>query len=623
MTSKATKQASVICLALALGFVPPSTKTSNSLNQTLATEWLGEFFQEKGTIVSLKDFTKEEVRSAGITLAKDMKVHIAAVGGGDRGFWSEWNDDEDPQLYAAGWIINAETRAVVWEMTLDNTSGHSERRTFDSDLTLPKGSYEVYFSAHGYYKGSRNSHYSTNIDRRDERKGPSRLLGKFMRIFSNDRDNDLYDEFMDLAKEWNITLTVPQEDAASVQRFQAPLQTKQEIFSATKLGDLALVKKGLSVTKETPVRIYALGEGRKHDDVYDYGWIVNSDTRERIWEMTLRNTRYAGGSSKNIKFDDVVKLPKGNYELYYITDDSHSNEDWNAKPSFDPYNYGMTLFPVNETDRGAVKITGLPDMEKNVVVKLNRIGDNDMRSAGFSLKTDMKLHIYAIGEGPQDRSEMADYGWIVNAKTREKVWKMEPRRTYHAGGDSKNRMVDQIVSLPKGNYIAYYATDGSHSYDEWNADPPFDPEHWGLLITGAGEQFSTSNVSEYSAEKEEGLVAQIIRVRDDRRERKTFTLEKPTTVRVYAIGEGQDREMYDYGWIENAKTGRVVWEMTYGMTSNAGGARKNRMVETTISLEKGEYELHYETDGSHSFNDWNDDPPEDREHWGITLYRDR
>jgi hypothetical protein len=80
--------------------------------------------------------------------------------------------------------------------------------------------------------------------------------------------------------------------------------------------------------------------------------------------------------------------------------------------------------------------------------------------------------------------------------------------------------------------------------------------------------------------------------------------------------------MYDYGWIEDARTGTVVWEMTYGMTFHAGGGRKNRMVNTSIVLDKGEYVLRYRSDDSHSYAEWNVDPPDDREYWGITLYRD-
>jgi hypothetical protein len=65
-----------------------------------------------------------------------------------------------------------------------------------------------------------------------------------------------------------------------------------------------------------------------------------------------------------------------------------------------------------------------------------------------------------------------------------------------------------------------------------------------------------------------------VRVGDDERKRKSFTLDKDSEVRIYAIGEGRDHEMYDYGWIEDAKSGKAVWEMTYHMTEDAGGAGK-------------------------------------------------
>ena len=80
--------------------------------------------------------------------------------------------------------------------------------------------------------------------------------------------------------------------------------------------------------------------------------------------------------------------------------------------------------------------------------------------------------------------------------------------------------------------------------------------------------------------------------------------------------------MADYAWIEDTKTGNVVWEMTYRTTTHAGGAKTNRLFDRSVLLEKGEYELHYQTDDSHAFGSWNDDPPEDRTHWGVTIYKD-
>ncbi len=52
---------------------------------------------------------------------------------------------------------------------------------------------------------------------------------------------------------------------------------------------------------------------------------------------------------------------------------------------------------------------------------------------------------------------------------------------------------------------------------------------------------------------------------------------------------------------------------------HAGGTDKNRMVKTEITLEPGEYEVIYESDGSHSFSHWNDSPPKDPLNWGVTV----
>ena len=73
----------------------------------------------------------------------------------------------------------------------------------------------------------------------------------------------------------------------------------------------------------------------------------------------------------------------------------------------------------------------------------------------------------------------------------------------------------------------------------------------------------------------------------------------------------------------NVKNGDVVWEMTYRTTTHAGGSKKNRVFDKTVYLEKGEYEVHYQTDDSHAFNDWNDDAPDDRTHWGVTIYKEQ
>ena len=171
--------------------------------------------------------------------------------------------------------------------------------------------------------------------------------------------------------------------------------------------------------------------------------------------------------------------------------------------------------------------------------------------------------------------------------------------------------------------MVYYQTDDSHAYGEWNDDRPYDEDSYGITVMGAGNDFSMNNVAKFEeSDKEEGIIVQLIRVRNNRNVSEEFSLDKPTHVRVYCIGEGTGGDMADYGWIENARTHDIVWEMTYRSTEYAGGARKNRVYDRRILLDKGKYVAHYETDDSHAFGEWNNDPPEDRTHWGITIYKD-
>ena len=115
------------------------------------------------------------------------------------------------------------------------------------------------------------------------------------------------------------------------------------------------------------------------------------------------------------------------------------------------------------------------------------------------------------------------------------------------------------------------------------------------------------------------VIAQIVQVLDNEEKNVPFTLTSNQRVRIFAIGEGQAGEMFDYGWIEDDKGARV-WEMKEPQTTRAGGAGKNRKVDVQINLPAGNYKLRYKTDDSHSFDHWNALPP-DINFWGITVYK--
>jgi hypothetical protein len=392
----------------------------------------------------------------------------------------------------------------------------------------------------------------------------------------------------------------------------------EAIVSIRKVGDREYVERGFELKRPMQIHIYALGEARK-DGVYDYGWISNVETGERVWRLTYEDSYHGGGAKKNRVVDSVFEAPAGKYVAVYGTDDSHSYDMWNAAPPFDPTFWGMTIRAENEGD---VRYTSTFEYERRelerVVVDLTEIGDDEYVRKGFTLKKPMELRVYALGEGRD--GEMFDYGWIVDANTHERVWEMNYHDTEHAGGGEKNRVFDDVIHFDAGNYVVYYATDGSHSFPHWNTAPPMDRKRWGVTVMGT-EGFDHDSVAEYSEENDGSYIVRLTEMGDDEYRHETFELDRDTKVHVHALGESVDGRMYDYGWIEDAETGRVVWEMTYRKTRHAGGAKKNRLFSDTILLEKGKYKVYYETDGSHSFRHWNASKPYEPENWGIALRR--
>jgi len=570
------------------------------------------------SIVSLRDFRTEELKSAGIEVSAPVEVRITARGGGEE---SGWMSKGEEAMFASAWIIDASTRKPVWEMTVRNSSSTSrDDREFDGRIRLDAGKYEIYFSAPIFSHKSWKSHVVLNIDHRR-----SSLFGEdedqdawFLKGWWSDDIPKLWEE---RAGEWGIDLFVDEGQKSRISSFSAPAPQNNTLFRAAGLGDNVIIRQGVRVQKDMSVKVNCIGEIPVDDDPVDFGWIVNAETRERVWEMGSRNSSHAGGAPKNRMVDRTIHLDKGRYVVYFVTDDSHSADDWNSFPPYDPSNWGISLAARSAEDVNAVALFDYEEV-RNIVIAINRVGDDEHHQEGFTLKRPASVRIYAFGEKSYSRRELADYGYLMDARTREKVWTMDVDRCRHAGGATKNVCIDEVVDLPAGSYLVSYTTDDSHSYEDWNATPPFDQENYGITVMLAGENPDRSVVGTYDDERARGLVAQIITVRDGADKKEYFSLDAPTRVRVYAVGEGQKRTMYDYGWIESVDKGVTVWEMTYSLTFHAGGARKNRMVSTTILLDKGEYALRYVSDDSHSFGDWNEDPPDDQRYWGISVYKD-
>jgi hypothetical protein len=555
------------------------------------------------TVVDMRNFLEGDLVVDGFILNNKTRLSVHAIG-------AELEHSDD--LYAGAWILDAATREPVWIMNEEDTRRyeHSDyMREYDDEIVLPAGRYEAYYYAGQpfYFDG-----YNIQIDDLGE---AIELLSQVFekkneRRFSRNED---IDELM-------FQIKAPE---GSFEKYNPVAEINENtIVDFSQPEDDFYEKKGFTLKKDMPLHIIAIGEYSTGDRVFvDYGWIYNADTREKVWQMDKWNTAWAGGGRKNREFNDDITLPKGNYVACYATDDSHSFGEWNVLPPYDPLHYGLIIYPKDTNDLKYVE-DFTDNYSEPVIIQMTKVRNGEYRHEGFTLDKETSLHIVCLGEyGYND--EFVDYGWIENVDNNEIVWEMTEDNTEHAGGASKNRKFDGIITLPPGNYMANYVTDDSHAYRRWNSAAPLDQKMWGLTIYGVGKDFDPSSVKTFEEPPpNSNVLVSMTGLGDDEEVEESFTLDKSQKIRIYALGEGRDGEMFDFGWIEDAKSDDIIWEMTYRKTRHGGGDKKNRLVDTHIFLDKGTYNVYFVTDGSHSFPEFNASRPDNPQKWGITITRE-
>ena len=423
-------------------------------------------------LLSLKDTAATEVQSQGFTLPQDMKIHVYAKGGsaGDRPY------------FAYGWILNATTREVVWQMDGRTSKREGFFQVADAYLTLPKGSYEAYFSNHGFAQRSFLSFSDHNIDRRprsrtqDHGDSHERWFQGMIHGFSGGSA-----AWERRVGNYGMEVYLPGHGGSTVQTFKAPLVWKHELAALIPEKDGSRLTASFHVKRPVTLHVYAQGEYAGDHEFADHGWILDARTRRPVWEMDSTKAQYGGGAKKNRRQVETLQLPPGDYIANYGTDGSHSPADWNSAPPCDPLRYGLILSVPSEADQGQVALAPAPDPDP-ILAELVRLGNHRDERASFTLQAPAKVRVYALGE--RDDEDMADTAWIEDAQGKS-VWTMTPKATQHAGGASKNRVADEVISLPKGTFTLHVRTDGSHAYARWNDSAPWDADHYGATVYAA------------------------------------------------------------------------------------------------------------------------------------------
>jgi hypothetical protein len=562
--------------------------------------------------ILLDDISAFELHSIDFSVEDTMAVTVSAIGS------SHSRRDDDVEMAAYAWILDASSREPVWVM--ERTFAIRMTGTVvevDTVLSLMPGEYMAYFSSYG------------------KQIGPARR-GSFLSRLFDDREQWAND-----SRRWRLSLRSEEGAATGFRMNDVDARRRGAVWTTGPLGNRIDMEHVWEVTQPMEVTVVAVGEIDADGTRRDYGWIVDAITQDTLWSMSSENTVWAGGAAENRMARETLNLPPGLYRFGFQTDNRHANDAWRANPPFDPEAWGMALLPLAEGDADLMG-PYTPFARAEPAIALLGIGNDADTTARFSITDTLLVAIEAHGEIGRRRH---DYGWLADDSGR-RIWEMTEDRTIEAGGHRSNRREVAILELEPGIYELRYTSDGSHAYDSWRHDPPDHPERWGIALFpfDDAERVSIEPLADATADRAEdrpldetddearlqvatdeanaSTLVDLTRLGNDRREAKEFVLDETGDVFVQAVGEITLNNRYDYGWIEDVNSGERVWEMTFENTISAGGAGRNRIYEGVLKLPAGQYRVHFQTDFSHAYGDFaSGEAPDEPSAWGIVVRR--
>ncbi|MDA1029353.1 MAG: hypothetical protein O3B41_09925 [Bacteroidetes bacterium] len=548
--------------------------------------------------VALANLDVNSLYSSAFAVEDTIMVHIQS----EAAFES---DDLSAALAVYPWIIDHASDEVVWKPSPVNTSRDGVRAVISDSLTLLPGTYVAYFTTYG--PTSRSS------------KG-----GSFLGLTPH-WTNDSSPWMLSLTTSGGISVITdskllaekPQEQSGSgpiwsmVPTFRN--ESNSQMIQVTEAGDLQ-IDLTLAVCQSNcdRVELFRLPETTP------------------IWQLTLNMTEEAGGSVVNRSFSGTVPVEPGLYKIEVTAGTSQAYGNWRSNPPYLPDNWGVKVI---SSDSSKMRVFD-PWSNGEPLVSMLRVGSDEDLSMTLEIDNTLSVVVYGMGElGGTDSS--FDYGWIEKEGRANYVWVMSYDASTHAGGDHMNRTEMTVLTLDPGRYFIRFKSDGTHNFGNWNKSEPESGERWGIAlfamnpeeVTAASvrvklteQAWTTDTASDGDMSKLGSALVVMNGLGNEAQRDQGFTLEGETKLKIIALGELTSGSSYDYGWIKRVSTGEKVWEMTYGNTVEAGGADRNRRFSGTITLGAGEYMVHFQTDFSHSYGNFDEDQPENGQDWGIAVY---
>jgi len=504
------------------------------------------------------------------------------------------------------WIVNSQTGELVWTPTPSNTERDGVQASIMDSVLVSPGEYTAFYTTFG---PSVNS------------KGGGAFLG-LKPYWTNDPDF------------WRLSLKEKGElgrVALSTSPSKSVASENSPVWEFVPTSSKREASQMIQVESRSELRfdITAAICGNRCDTIQLYR--VPDSTP--FWILEEDMTEPAGGADLNRTFEGGVEVEPGIYRIEYEAGRSQYYNAWNANPPWAPEAWGLRMF---SGEASQVRIFD-PWTDQDPIASLLQAGDDEDLSITFELDKPLSVVVYGMGEMRRG-NDRYDYGWIEKEGRSVPLWMMNYEGSKAAGGDDMNRQQMDVLNLEAGTYRLRYISDDSHSYANWNKRKPQFPERWGIVIFAMNPQdvdptavrtwadgrvgAASVEVSTIASESIGETIIQQNRLGNDIVVDERMVLDAETSLKIVALGELTRGSSHDYGWISKVGgAGEKVWEMTYQNTVSAGGADRNRRFDGMITLDAGEYQVHFETDFSHSFANFDDDEPRDGADWGIQIFK--
>lgn len=498
-------------------------------------------------VVWMNDIDADRFRHERFEVERPARVVISASGS-----FEETRD----VLAATAWVTDASGR-VVWRLDPSRPARGTLASVTDT-LALPAGEYDAYFASFG-----------TGAPAPPPADG---LRARLRRALSRGR------AWRGDAGRWSLRVEGTDADREAVADLRGEDEDRAArgaVWSSGPVGNDMRTEELLRVSAPARVTLRAVLEATP-DAVRDSAVVLRlgGAAPDTVWAFGYAGSEPAGGVARNRRADATLDLAPGLYRVAVQTGPRHAYEGWELNPPDAPWMWGLTV--TSAAPDGAVTALVPSDkLELPVIASFACVGEDEDLTDTFTLRATTSALVVSAGEiigstaydgGQLDR--------VLPSGGTEPIWVLDRAGSVAAGGDEKNRMGLDMVTLEPGTYRLRYTSDGSHHCDAFNSDPPDDPTFWGITLFALDDGFDPASVQRTEVpsaeppapddasdgETDGPALAAIEDVRAGSSEAVGFRAPDSGRVLVMGYGAWSGDQALAYGWIEDAQ-GETVWSM--------------------------------------------------------------